>query len=44
MSDGVSYKNIVGFINIFYIDLDKYDSDNIFIKERHFEVILTLSS
>ncbi len=30
------------FINkLFDIDLDKYDSDNKFIKERRFEVILT---
>ena len=25
----------------FYIDLDKFDSDNKFIKERRYEVILT---
>ena len=30
------------FINkLFDIDLDKYDSDNKFIRERRFEVILT---
>ena len=28
-------------IKLFDIDLNKYDNDNKFIKERHFEVILT---